>query len=188
MVKELDLGSREANDAMPPLPWRIDPNNDARVLDAAGNPVADFTQREVCFGVGLRGSHAARLATECVNSTMGHSANESIVKMMHEIAIWADSLLPHRTPMNALTKLVMHEIPELTFKMGDPLELADLLILVLDLFYLHKVDPVQAVQRKMTINRSRRWMIDGRTQLMSHHKSDAPIGEPHYPRDSEDDV
>ncbi len=43
--------------------------------------------------------------------------------------------------------------------MRDPLELADVAILVLDLFYLQDVDLAQAVKDKMLINRQRIWRI-----------------------------
>ena len=43
--------------------------------------------------------------------------------------------------------------------MSDPLELADVAILVLDLFYLQKVDLGSAVCAKMAINLNRKWRI-----------------------------
>ena len=51
--------------------------------------------------------------------------------------------------------------------MSDPMELADVAILVFDLFHLQKVDVVKAVHGKMTINRSRRW-IKQDNGAMSH--------------------
>ena len=41
--------------------------------------------------------------------------------------------------------------------MSDPMELADVAILVLDLFHLQQVDMHQAVTNKMIKNRARRW-------------------------------
>ena len=43
--------------------------------------------------------------------------------------------------------------------MNDPLELADVAILVLDLFYLQQVDLSEAVRAKLAINKSRNWQI-----------------------------
>lgn len=43
--------------------------------------------------------------------------------------------------------------------MSDPEELADVAILVLDLFHLQKVDMANAVRDKMSINIRRRWTI-----------------------------
>jgi NTP pyrophosphatase (non-canonical NTP hydrolase) len=66
--------------------------------------------------------------------------------------------LPDRDAMSTIAKL-LEEIGELiaSERMSDPMELADVAILVLDLFHLQQVDMHQAVMRKMTKNRARRW-------------------------------
>lgn len=83
-----------------------------------------------------------------------------ITELQRDIADWIDPLNPDRTPMSTIAK-ILEEIGELVAseRMNDPLELADVAILVLDLFYLQKVDLEQAVLAKMEINRLRTWAI-----------------------------
>lgn len=83
-----------------------------------------------------------------------------ITELQHDIADWIDPLNPDRTSMSTIAK-ILEEIGELiaSERMNDPLELADVAILVLDLFYLQKVDLEQAVLAKMKINRLRTWSI-----------------------------
>lgn len=83
-----------------------------------------------------------------------------ITELQRDIADWIDPLNPDRTPMSTIAK-ILEEIGELVAseRMNDPLELADVAILVLDLFYLQKVDLEQAVLAKMEINRLRTWSI-----------------------------
>lgn len=83
-----------------------------------------------------------------------------ITELQRDIADWIDPLNPDRTSMSTIAK-ILEEIGELiaSERMNDPLELADVAILVLDLFYLQKVDLEQAVLAKMEINRLRSWSI-----------------------------
>jgi NTP pyrophosphatase (non-canonical NTP hydrolase) len=83
-----------------------------------------------------------------------------ITELQRDIADWIDPLNPGRTSMSTIAK-ILEEIGELVAseRMNDPLELADVAILVLDLFYLQKVDLEQAVLAKMEINRLRTWAI-----------------------------
>lgn len=90
-------------------------------------------------------------------------------ELQQEIANWADAVFPDRTAHGALTKLMLHEIPELiTSKLLDPTEYADIVILVLDIAHLNGIDISSAVREKMAINRARTWKIDPETGLMSH--------------------
>ena len=90
-------------------------------------------------------------------------------ELQQEIAAWADAVFPDRTAHGALTKLMLHEIPELiTSKLLDPTEYADIVILVLDIAHLNGIDISSAVRDKMAINRARTWKIDPATGLMSH--------------------
>ena len=81
-----------------------------------------------------------------------------IEELQRDIASWANNVNPDRDSMSTIAKL-LEEIGELiaSDRMCDPMELADVAILVLDLFYLQKVDVAKAVTGKMVINRSRRW-------------------------------
>ncbi len=94
-----------------------------------------------------------------------------IRELQNEIRQWADTVFPERTAYGAMTKLVMHEIPEMLRNPEDPLEYADILILVLDAAALLGIDVADAVHRKMEINRKRTWKVDKSTGLMSHEST-----------------
>lgn len=86
------------------------------------------------------------------------------------ITEWADSLFPDRTIMNAISKMVLEEIPEYLQAKHDPMELADLGILLYDIAHLAGVDLDDAIRKKMGINKRRKWTIDESTGLMKHIK------------------
>jgi NTP pyrophosphatase (non-canonical NTP hydrolase) len=83
-----------------------------------------------------------------------------VLELQQAIAVWADQLNPNRTALSTIAKL-LEELGELiaSERMSDPLELADVAILVLDLFHLQGVDICSAVTAKMVINSNRRWRI-----------------------------
>jgi NTP pyrophosphatase (non-canonical NTP hydrolase) len=95
----------------------------------------------------------------------GKSMN--VHELQTEIADWADRIIPQRTPLSVICKL-LEELSELiaSDKMSDPSEVADIAILVLDLCHLQQIDLVAAVQAKMVINRARVWHVsdNGRAQ------------------------
>jgi len=81
---------------------------------------------------------------------------------------WADEVFPNRTITNAITKMVLEEIPEYLMAQDDPMELADLGILLYDIAHLAGVDLEAAIRQKMVINKRRSWQIDDKTGLMNH--------------------
>lgn len=85
---------------------------------------------------------------------------------------WANDVFPDRTITNALQKLVMEEIPELLLKQDDPMEIADLGILVHDIANLAGYDLDEIMREKMAVNIARKWKIDKVTGLMNHVKGD----------------
>ena len=95
-------------------------------------------------------------------------STSDIEELQHDIASWADTVNPDRSSLSTIAKL-LEEIGELiaSERMSDPMELADVAILVFDLFHLQKVDVVKAVHGKMIINRSRCW-IKQDNGAMSH--------------------
>jgi len=106
----------------------------------------------------------------------------SIEKLQEEIATWANKVMPDREPQHTFNKLVFEEIPELVKSgLNDPMEYADILILVLDLAYLKGIDAASAVREKMKINRARKWVMNSKTGIMSHVESG------YKPEDQEDD-
>jgi NTP pyrophosphatase (non-canonical NTP hydrolase) len=84
---------------------------------------------------------------------------------MHDIVIWADSVMPKRQPADAIKKLSMEEVPELWRELKETGELsadelADIGIIWLDLCYMAGVDPLEVMEAKMQVNRQRTWKIE----------------------------
>ncbi len=96
------------------------------------------------------------------------------------INAWANRTFPGRGPRSSLNKLNMEEIPELlthlkehgTDRIGE--EWADCLILLLDLAVIWKVNPAEAIKRKMEINNHRMWRKDDETGAYNHVTIDHP--------------
>jgi hypothetical protein len=84
----------------------------------------------------------------------------SIAELQAEIAAWIDPLHPERAPLGIVAKMLA-ELAELiaSERMSDPLELADVFILALDLATIQGVDVAAAVRLKLEINRQRTWSI-----------------------------
>ena len=87
-----------------------------------------------------------------------------MIKAQNLIAAWADTVAPDRTVFDAAAKLVMEEIPELMIDLkqdGKPSEeeVADVLILALDIASLCGYDADSIVANKMAINKGRKWEI-----------------------------
>ncbi|WP_373081961.1 dATP/dGTP pyrophosphohydrolase domain-containing protein [Zhongshania sp.] len=83
------------------------------------------------------------------------------------ITDWADQVIPHRTLHDASVKL-LEEVAEAFANPGDPGELADMAILVMDMFHLAGVDMEQAIRDKMAVNKQRSWQRDPRTRILKH--------------------
>jgi len=84
----------------------------------------------------------------------------SITELQQEIAEWADTIVPDRTPLSVVAKL-LGELGELiaSERMADPEELADVMILALDLAHLQGIDSSKAIRDKLEINRGRKWKV-----------------------------
>lgn len=87
-----------------------------------------------------------------------------LVDMTTEVVSWIRDYLPDaaRDPVNTSIKL-SEESSELTHALytGDGSvaeELADILILTLDIAHLHRVDLEKAFKAKMEVNRQRQWI------------------------------
>lgn len=134
-----------------------DAYDDPQLKPGAG-PLPSF----VCGGCGFVLNSQTILYHEC-------PANSGdIGELQKVIAQWADTVFPTRTAHDAAVKLMLHEIPEWLDTMDDPLEFADLVILILDIAHLKGIDIKKAVLNKMEINRARKWTVDPRTRLMQH--------------------
>lgn len=89
--------------------------------------------------------------------------------LAQEIREWADSVFPDRTDASMWLK-VYSEAAETIRSNGDPLEVADLFILLLDYANRKNINLTNAIMTKMAINRRRQWQID-RMGTMSHIKT-----------------
>lgn|GEM_PF-798405 len=94
-------------------------------------------------------------------STAGQSTKDMIVN-------WANEVFPDRTVTNAIQKLALEELPEFLMAQDDPMELADVAIIVEDIAYLKGWDLDAIKREKMAININRKWAIDDTTGLMNH--------------------
>lgn len=96
-----------------------------------------------------------------------------------EITRWASDRFPHRTDHHAIHKLMVEEIPEMAMHKKEKgteaigTELADCLILLLDLASLWEVDVVDALREKMGINYARSWAQDA-NGIMQHVEEVGP--------------
>lgn len=95
------------------------------------------------------------------------SETDPVAHLQDRIAAWADQVYPHRTTEVAFAKM-MGEIGEVLLNPEDPLEWADVVILLVDAAKLRGVDILQAAHEKMAINEKRQWEINPETGLMSH--------------------
>lgn len=73
--------------------------------------------------------------------------------------------MPSRVPADAIKKLSMEEVPELWRALKeeghiDEGEIADVLILALDICAMSNIDPAEAISKKMKINRQRSWKFE----------------------------
>lgn len=78
--------------------------------------------------------------------------------LTQEIAEWADSISPNRSPEGAFTKM-LEEIKEWSERPCDGHEAADVMIMLLDVCHLAGIDIAKAVRWKMRINRNREWNV-----------------------------
>lgn len=96
-------------------------------------------------------------------------AGKSLTRWQSEIAKWADKVFPDRTTKGSLAKLVMEEIPEfIQSGCKDPLEYADLLIMIMDIAEQQGISCEEALIRKMLINFGRTWGRDPETGYYRH--------------------
>lgn len=84
----------------------------------------------------------------------------TVAELQSEIAEWADSVVPNRTPLSVIAKM-LGEVGELiaSERMSDPSEIADVLILALDLAHLQGIDAAEAIRNKLEINKGRKWQV-----------------------------
>lgn len=97
-------------------------------------------------------------------------ANKTLYQHQRDIVEWANAVFPHRTPKDVLLKFY-EELGEVIKKPTDPMEYADVMILLLDFANFNDIDGeviMKAIGEKMEVNKLRRWVIDRRTGIMQH--------------------
>jgi DNA-binding CsgD family transcriptional regulator len=114
-------------------------------------------------------SNDKKYGYKLLTTELANRPETSLNSLAIDIHDWANTTFPNRTHANTFSKLVFHEIPEL-FQSGgsDPLEYADILILLLDLAKMKGIDIEAAIKEKMRINRERMWKLDTTTGIHSH--------------------
>lgn len=92
-----------------------------------------------------------------------HEADLTVIS--RAIRHWADEIMPDRTPADAIKKLSMEEVPELWRALKengevDEGEIADVLILALDICEMEGINPLTAIHNKMMTNMGRKWKFE----------------------------
>jgi len=93
--------------------------------------------------------------------------SDSLKELTEEVVGWADGLAPNRRPENTVVKMVeetselLDAIVNQKGKEAVASELADCLILLVDLGDMYGINVVRAAQNKMCLNRERDWKADG---------------------------
>lgn len=83
-----------------------------------------------------------------------------------EVFNWAEATFPNRTDASMFLKMYS-EIAELIRSDGEPMELADLFILLMDYAVRKNISITDSVRKKLEINRQRTWKINA-DGTMSH--------------------
>lgn len=99
-----------------------------------------------------------------------HPDHNTIRNLQTEIKKWADSVFPNRTSSGILKKIDEEKQEIIDSGCIDPLEYADLAILILDLASINGIDIQDAVRTKLEINYARSWEIDLENGVMRHKK------------------
>lgn len=168
---ESNVHTNEVND----LPWTVDANDSAKVLDAQGAVIANFEVRHWTRGVLANCEKNANLAVRAVNAYRKRGGAD-IQQLQERITRWADSNFPNRTTADILLKLY-EEVGEYARDPRSAHELGDVMILLLDVAAKNGIDIHRAVEEKMAINEARRWRVDENTRIMRHVREHTGGGE-----------
>lgn len=98
--------------------------------------------------------------------------------MMRLVTAWADEhISPTRTYENAISKLMLEELPEF-LRDPSPEEWADVAIIWLDVAKLQRIDPEQAIMDKMSYNLDRNFTQDQRSGIFGANlpKQESKVG------------
>lgn len=93
--------------------------------------------------------------------------SSNLAEITQEVVSWADEQLPDRTLPAMLLKLC-EEVGAAVARPSNPLQLANVLILLVDIADKQDIDLSGAVHDQMAINRINRWHKNRLTGVMSH--------------------
>lgn len=171
-MEEMALVCRNGDEKHSDCTWINSPLSWSEIASAAMRHINQFMQGNF-YDAGADGDglhHLAHAATCCMflfhYSVYGGGTNDlrfsdrpadSMARVLGDIVSWSNSVFPDREPEHALRKLADEEIQELLEDPADPGELADVLILALDLCHLNGVNPAKAIADKMAKNKARKW-------------------------------
>lgn len=91
-----------------------------------------------------------------------------ISDLARKVSEQADRLFPKRTDSSMFLKM-FSEIGEMVDNPDDPMEVADVFIMLLDYAHRKNINIQQAVEYKMAINDNRQWTVN-QMGVMSHDK------------------
>lgn len=161
-LHESEVHTDELNE----LPWSVNPEFPHFILDAKGAIIANFEVKHWTKGVLANCDKNIDLAVRAVNAYKKRGGAD-IRQLQERICKWADDNFPNRTTADILLKLY-EEVGEYARDPKAAPELADVLILLLDVANKNGIDIHRAVEEKMDINESRRWRVDEHTRIMRH--------------------
>ena len=162
----LQVESTVHTDEVNELPWGIDPQNPANIVDAKGATIASFEVRHHLRGVLANCDKNAELAVRAANAYKKRGGAD-IRQLQDRITRWADANFPQRTTADILLKLY-EEVGEYARDPRAALEMGDVFILLLDVASRNGIDVHKAIEDKMDINEARQWRVDENTRIMRH--------------------
>lgn len=92
------------------------------------------------------------------------------IKIFEDIRVWGRETFPDNTEAGILAH-IKEELDELIENPSDSLEMADLVILLVQLADLHGIDLERAVSHKNDINRRRVWLPADEEGIIRHKKA-----------------
>ena len=102
------------------------------------------------------------------NTSRRISRDQTIDELADEIHAFSNFAFKGRTHIEIFNKLVFHEIPEIFDAPGDPSEVADAFILLMDYAKIHNINLYKCIKEKLEILKTREWTINPETGLRQH--------------------
>lgn len=107
---------------------------------------------------------------------------QTLKELLKEINDWQDEIFTRATPQSAANHL-LREAVELVKNPTDPMEMADVFLLIAAVAHLAGADLVQAVETKLWINRQRDWGEPDSEGVVEHKRAVKNFLEKTYGRE-----